>query len=571
MLSKLSIKRKLFISSMISLAIIGCLIFISLVFFTKIGQVGHINATVLKYEIQVKDAALDFEKLTSTGDNSYYDALIKRIQRIRVTDGTIAKLYELFKQGDSVDQAIDKMIKTSSDHEALKKASVLVHSIINTELADQLHEQSLKVNTVTLEWLELVKKYPELTDPDEKKQLAHQVNTIVDQMPDLMETTQSIMGSIADYFSGKIKRLFLVIGSLAVIFIAATGFLISRSITGPLNLAVDFAKEIADGNLKNSLDIKNRDELGRMAANMNTMNSSLRNMIGEIKTGVHQINSSAADLTGLSDEVSETAVQNEEKATSVSAASEEMSVNMNSVAGNMETSASNVSSVVTAVEEMTATINEIAKNTEQAKSISDRAVGRSKSATEQIARLGKVADSIGKVTETISEISEQTNLLSLNATIEAARAGEAGKGFAVVANEIKELAKQTAQSTLDIKQQIDDVQNSTASSVEEIEQISKIVIEVSQIVTTIAAAIEEQSIATQEIAQNVSTVSMGITEVNENVNQSSTVASEITSSISEVHQSTDEMKKSSTRLKESSKGLSDLADTLKEMIGRFSV
>ena len=61
----------------------------------------------------------------------------------------------------------------------------------------------------------------------------------------------------------------------------------------------------------------------------------------------------------------------------------------------------------------------------------------------------------------------QTNILALNAAVEAARAGEHGKGFAVVANEVKDLAKQTADATLEIKQKIEGVQNSTARSIDQ--------------------------------------------------------------------------------------------------------
>jgi methyl-accepting chemotaxis protein len=185
--------------------------------------------------------------------------------------------------------------------------------------------------------------------------------------------------------------------------------------------------------------------------------------------------------------------------------------------------------------------------------------------------LEKTAKEIGKVTDAISDISEQTNLLALNATIEAARAGEAGKGFAVVANEIKDLAIQTANSTRDIKQQIDGIQSTTALAVNEIGLISKVITDINEIVAAIAAAVEEQSVVTKEISGNIAQAGQGIALVNENINQSSAVSNEIAKDISGVSQATDRIAESSRKVETSSRHLKEMASDLKLILDGFKI
>ena len=81
---------------------------------------------------------------------------------------------------------------------------------------------------------------------------------------------------------------------------------------------------------------------------------------------------------------------------------------------------------------------------------------------------------IHEVTQVLYEISSQTNLLALNASIEAARAGEAGKGFAVVAEEVRKLSVQSQEASESISESVDgitdelDVLNKTMNSSKEI-------------------------------------------------------------------------------------------------------
>jgi len=141
-------------------------------------------------------------------------------------------------------------------------------------------------------------------------------------------------------------------------------------------------------------------------------------------------------------------------------------------------------------------------------------------------KLGASSHEIGKVIKVITSIAQQTNLLALNATIEAARAGEAGRGFAVVANEVKELAKQTAAATEDISHKIEAIQSDTRGSIAAIEEIGRIIGEISDIQNTIASAVEEQAATTSEIARNAAEAARGSEEISRNITSVSTAASD---------------------------------------------
>ena len=344
-----------------------------------------------------------------------------------------------------------------------------------------------------------------------------------------------------------------------------------RSITGPVGKTATLAETMARGDFSTKLDIDQKDEIGQMALSLNSMAGQLGAMIKEIIHGINNLSTSSTDLAAISQQLSASARNTADRSGSVAAAAEEMSTNIQSVSAAMEQSTSNVSMVASATEEMTATVNEIGQSAEKARVISESAVVQSQRTSDKVTALGESAKKVGRVTETITEISEQTNLLALNATIEAARAGEAGKGFAVVANEIKELARQTAAATIDIKNQINDMQSTTTSTIDDIKKISEVIAEINNVINGIATAVVEQSTATNEIADNISQASQGIVEVNENVAQSTAVITDITRDISDIHQQSIQVGEGSNQVQMSAKGLSDLAEQLQNMVRKFKV
>ena len=365
----------------------------------------------------------------------------------------------------------------------------------------------------------------------------------------------------------------VIIATIALLVIGVVIWLISNAIVAPINSVVSGLQDIAEGegDLTKRLSINTKDEVGDLARWFNVFIQKLQGIVKQLTENTHVVGQSSDELKEISANLSANADETRGRAENLASASEEMSTNLNNVAAAMEQSATNISIVAAAAEEMTATINSIVGNTEQARKVSEDAVEKTQTTSEKVAELGIAARKIGQVTETITEISEQTNLLALNATIEAARAGESGKGFAVVANEIKDLAKQTAEATLDIKNQIEDVQQATSMTVSEINQIKGVITDVNQIVATIATAVGEQSTATQEIANNINQASVGIQEVNENVGQSSVVAGEINKDISDVNMAARNISVSSSSINNSAENLTELAAKLNRIVNIFKI
>ena len=358
----------------------------------------------------------------------------------------------------------------------------------------------------------------------------------------------------------------LIVTAILIVFLA---LFVAKAFKDPIIKGVDFAKQMAKGDMTGKLKIDQKDETGELAQSLNDMASSLKSMFKEIAAGIENLASSSTELSSISQQISSRSEDSAHKSTQVASATEEMSSNMASVSSAVEEASANVATVATAAEEMNATISEISQQASRAKQKAEDAVEVSTKTNERVKALGQVAKDVGSITETITEIAEQTNLLALNATIESARAGESGKGFAVVANEIKELARQTASATDEIRQQINNIQNTTASTVSEIDHIREEIQNVNDYVTSIAAAIEEQTTATQEISESVSQASAGIKDASTNVAQTSSVTKEIAKDVTDVSHAAKETNAGSSQVSNSASELNSLADKLKGMVSQF--
>ncbi len=346
---------------------------------------------------------------------------------------------------------------------------------------------------------------------------------------------------------------------------ALIGLLTSRAIVRPIHAMIRAMSGLAAGDL--SIDVPARDsqnEIGDMAkavevfknnmveagrlrleqdeqkqanekrrkADMEKLADTFETAIGEV---IETVSSAAGQLEISATSLTHTAEKTQQLSSTVSSASEEATVNVQSVAS--------------ASEEMASSVNEISRQVQEAARIAGDAVQKAHSADERINSLSQASAKIGDVVELINTIAGQTNLLALNATIEAARAGESGRGFAVVASEVKALAEQTAKATAEIGQQITSIQSATQEFVANMREIGDVISRIAEISASIASAVEEQGAASQEIARNVQQAAAGTSEVAVNIAEVRSGAAETGGASSQVLAAARSLARETNRLK----------------------
>ncbi|MGY2168428.1 methyl-accepting chemotaxis protein [Pseudomonas gingeri] len=244
-----------------------------------------------------------------------------------------------------------------------------------------------------------------------------------------------------------------------------------------------------------------------------------------------------------------------------------------------------IEQAATAVTEMTTAVEEVARNavstSEATRESSDSARLGQERVSEtveainalagEVAHTGELVQSlaarsqdIGKVLDVIRAIAEQTNLLALNAAIEAARAGESGRGFAVVADEVRALAHRTQQSTQEIEQMVQGMRNGSTQALDSMQASSR------RAASTLALA-ERAGDALQTITSSVHQIHERNLVIASAAEEQAQVAREVDRNLVNIRDLSLRSATGADQTSASSHELSQLANSLRGMVGQFRV
>ena len=258
---------------------------------------------------------------------------------------------------------------------------------------------------------------------------------------------------------------------LVIVFISlilAIGFVIFilRDINRSVKTLKALFRGLNENDLTLSLQTKSRDEFGELMTAFNGFLNILRSTFGSFKQSTQLVADSVFDISSSSKEITTTA--------------NEQSASVSEIVSTMESS-KNLS------EQIAIKTTEVANLATETQGLSTKGAelseanqlmmeGILKQNQKTISEMRNLSDMIVRISEAIriiDSIADQTKLIAFNASLEASSSGEAGARFSVVASEIRRFADNVAESTYEIKQKIEEVQEASQTLIAEANSGSK--------------------------------------------------------------------------------------------------
>lgn len=379
----------------------------------------------------------------------------------------------------------------------------------------------------------------------------------IHQTEQSLEKMSADAASAVDAAVNTTRTLAFSIFMLVSIAVLSLVLLTSRSILQPIaNVCRTIGLIRTDNDFRQRVDASGNDEMTTLAQDFNQLLSDVQGLVSEVNQALQMLDEATSELAQSTAATSRGMGQQQLESDMVATAVTEMGATIDEIAGNTENTANkaqatnrNASAGMKEVQQTVARISALSNDLQQAALV--------------MGELERDSSTIGSVLDVIRGIAEQTNLLALNAAIEAARAGEQGRGFAVVADEVRSLAQRTAESTRQIEQIIQGLQQRTKLIVTAMQNcrqqgeagveqagvasallgtITDDVTLIMDMTTQIATAIEQQSHVAAEVNKNV----IRIRDISEDslaiAKQNAQISEEVAVQAARLHQTVDKFR-----------------------------
>ena len=406
---------------------------------------------------------------------------------------------------------------------------------------------------------------------EKTKQSDAQLQTIISGYRGIDEKIRPMIGLFytasshaKDIALGEMKMVFQIITTLTVAFILlflligfARAIQLSRGITRQVQHMMDIFGKIGIGDYSARAVVTANDELGTMAASLNSMLDSIFELIQTRE----ERNTMQASLMKLLDDVSGIAdgdLSKEAEVTQdftgaiadafnfaimqlrqivhsvkdstfrVSTSASDISSAAERLAADNEITAQRISEATIKMSEMAIAARGVSENAGQSAAVSDQALDAAKQGAQavldtidgmnrirdkvqetakRIKRLGESSQEIGDIVQMINDIADRTSILAMNASIQAAMSGESGRGFAVVAEEVERLAQRSAKATKQITELVKAIQSETTETVVAMEETTMEVVSGSGLANDAGQALNQIDTISGSMAEIIRSIS----------------------------------------------------------------